>query len=93
MKTLPRSVKLLIAGASLLGVACVAIRVPEIATWDLRDLLTVALLAGLTIVSWLIWQALAAVSLGVLAVPVVILFLAVLGVGGHRCVTVVQHWH
>jgi sterol desaturase/sphingolipid hydroxylase (fatty acid hydroxylase superfamily) len=53
----------------------------------------VAVLAGFVLVSWLIWQALAAVSLGVLAVPVVILFVALLGVGGHRCVTVVQHWH
>jgi hypothetical protein len=52
-----------------------------------------AVLAGLVLVTWLIWQALAAVSLGVLAVPVVILFVALLGVGGHRCVTVVQHWH
>ena len=51
MKTLPRSVKLLITGASLLGLACIAIRVPEIAAWDLRDLLTVVLLAGLTIVA------------------------------------------
>ena len=55
--------------------------------------LALALLAGLAIVAWLIWQALAAVSLGVLAVPVVILLVVVLGVGGHRCVTVVQHWH
>jgi sterol desaturase/sphingolipid hydroxylase (fatty acid hydroxylase superfamily) len=52
-----------------------------------------AVLVGLVLVTWLIWQALAAVSLGVLAVPVVILFVALLGVGGHRCVTVVQHWH
>ena len=39
MKTLPRSVKLLIAGASLLGIGCVAIRLPEITRWDVRDLL------------------------------------------------------
>jgi fatty acid desaturase len=56
-------------------------------------ILALALLAGLAVVAWLVWQALAAVSLGVLAVPVVILLVAVLGVGGHRCVTVVQHWH
>ena len=55
--------------------------------------IALAVLAALAAVTWLIWQALAAVSLGVLAVPVVILFVAVLGVGGHRCVTVVQHWH
>ena len=55
--------------------------------------LALGFLIGLAIVAWLIWQALAAVSLGVLAVPVVILLIAVLGVGGHRCVTVVQHWH
>jgi PAS domain S-box-containing protein len=49
MKTLPRSVKLLIAGASLLGIGCIAIRLPEITRWDVRDLLAVALIAGLTI--------------------------------------------
>ena len=51
MKTLPRSVKLLIAGASLLGIASVAIRLPEITRWDVRDVLEVALIAGLTIVA------------------------------------------
>ena len=51
MKTLPRSVKLLIAGASLLGIVCIAIRVLEITRWDVRDLLAVALIAGLTIAS------------------------------------------
>lgn len=55
--------------------------------------LAVALLAGLAFVGWFIWQVLAAVSLSALAVPVVILLVAALGVGGHRCVTVVQHWH
>jgi hypothetical protein len=55
--------------------------------------LALGLLTGLALVGWLIWQALAAVSLSVLAVPVVVLLVAVLGVGGHRCITVVQHWH
>jgi PAS domain S-box-containing protein len=47
--TLPRSVKFLIVGASLLGLGCVAIRVPEIRTWDASDLLAVALIASFTI--------------------------------------------
>ena len=55
--------------------------------------LAVGLLAGLALLGWLVWQALAAVSLGVLAVPALIVLVAVLGVGGHRCITVVQHWH
>ena len=55
--------------------------------------LALALLTGLALVGWLVWQALAAVSLDALAVPAVIVLVAVLGVGGHRCVTVVQHWH
>jgi uncharacterized membrane protein YdbT with pleckstrin-like domain len=55
--------------------------------------IALAMLAGIAALSWFVFQALAAVSLGVLAVPVVILLVAVLGVGGHRCVTVVQHWH
>lgn len=49
MTTLPRSVKLLIGGAVALGIGCVAIRVPEIASWGLSDLLAVAVIAGLTI--------------------------------------------
>ena len=55
--------------------------------------LALGLLAGLAVLGWLVWQALAAVSLGVLAVPALIVLVAVLGVGGHRCITVVQHWH
>jgi hypothetical protein len=55
--------------------------------------LALALLTALAVLAWLIWHALAAISLGVLAVPAVIVLAAVLGVGGHRCVTVVQHWH
>jgi fatty acid desaturase len=50
-------------------------------------------LVGLALVGWFIWQALAAVSLGVLAVPALIVLVLLLGIGGHRCVTVVQHWH
>jgi PAS domain S-box-containing protein len=49
MTALPRSVKLLIGGASLVGIGCLAIRVPEITRWDARDLLAVAVIAGLTI--------------------------------------------
>jgi hypothetical protein len=56
-------------------------------------ILALALLAGLAVVAWLVWQLFAAISLGVVAVPAVIVLVAVLGVGGHRCVTVVQHWH
>jgi fatty acid desaturase len=55
--------------------------------------LALGVLTGLAVLGWLIWQALTAISLGALAVPVVILLAAVLGVGGHRCITVVQHWH
>ncbi|HZB01456.1 MAG TPA: hypothetical protein VE800_05030, partial [Actinomycetota bacterium] len=49
MTTLPRSVKRLIAGAATLAVGCLVIRVPEIVRWDARDLLAVAVIAGLTI--------------------------------------------
>jgi hypothetical protein len=51
------------------------------------------LLAAIAIGGWLIWQALATAGVGVLAVPVVLLVAAGLVVGGHRCITVVQHWH
>ncbi len=49
MGSLPRSVKILIGVATLLGLGCVAIRVPEIARWDAGDVLAVTLIAGLTI--------------------------------------------
>ena len=52
-----------------------------------------AVLTALAVLGWLIWQALTAINLGALAVPAVLLLAAVLGVGGHRCITVVQHWH
>ena len=55
--------------------------------------IALAVLAGLAVLGWLIWQALAAISLSVLAVPVVLLLAAAIGVGGHRCITIVQHWH
>ena len=49
MGNLPRLVKILIGVASLLGLGCVAIRVPEIVRWDAGDLLAVALIAAFTI--------------------------------------------
>jgi PAS domain S-box-containing protein len=49
MSSLPRSVKYLIVGATLLGLGCVAIRVPEILRWTPQDLVAVALIAALTI--------------------------------------------
>ncbi len=52
-----------------------------------------AVLTALAVLGWLIWQALTAINLGALAVPAVLLLAVVLGVGGHRCITVVQHWH
>jgi hypothetical protein len=50
--------------------------------------LTVLIALGLA--GWLLWTG---VGLGVLAVPVLIGGVAALAAGGHRCVTVVQHWH
>ena len=47
-------------------------------------------LIGLVVLGWLIWTV---VGLGVLAVPVVIVLGIALAAGGHKCVTVVQHWH
>jgi PAS domain S-box-containing protein len=49
MSILPRNVRILIGAATLLGLACVAIRVPEIAHWTGQDLLAVALIGALTI--------------------------------------------
>jgi hypothetical protein len=52
-----------------------------------------AVLAGLGVAGWLVYHAVTAIGLGLLAVPLVILAIAGLVVGGHRCITVVQHWH
>src|SRR6266536_3208139 len=49
-----------------------------------------AVLATLVVLGWLIWTV---VGLGVLAVPLVIALVGGLAVGGHRCITIVQHWH
>jgi hypothetical protein len=47
-------------------------------------------LAALIVFGWLLWTG---IGLGVLALPVLALVVTALAVGGHRCVTVVQHWH
>jgi hypothetical protein len=49
-----------------------------------------AALAALVLTGWLLWTG---IGLGVLAVPVLAGLVAALAVGGHRCITVVQHWH
>ena len=49
MQTLPRAVKILIGTAIVFGAACVAIRIPEIVTWELADVLGVVAIAALTI--------------------------------------------
>jgi hypothetical protein len=49
-----------------------------------------AVLTAITVAGWLLWTA---VGLGVLALPAMVLIAAVVAVGGHRCITVVQHWH
>ena len=51
MTGVPRSVKLLIGAAVLLGIGCVAIRIPEIARWDVSDVGAVLVIATLTIVA------------------------------------------
>jgi PAS domain S-box-containing protein len=51
MQTLPRAVKILIGTATVLGAACVAIRIPAIATWGLADVLGVLAIAAITIVT------------------------------------------
>jgi hypothetical protein len=52
-----------------------------------------ALLALLAVAGWVLWHALAGLNLGVLAIPVLLGLAALLTVGGHRCITTVQHWH
>ncbi|MFC0527238.1 hypothetical protein [Phytohabitans kaempferiae] len=54
------------------------------------------IVAGLTVVAVIAGAVVAVASLGlglILAIPAVLLLLGGLAVGGHKCVTVVQHWH
>jgi hypothetical protein len=51
------------------------------------------LLAAVGVAGWIVWHAFATAGVGLLAVPLVLLIGAGLVVGGHRCITVVQHWH
>ena len=45
---------------------------------------------GLLITGWLLWTV---IGLGTLAVPAILLLASGLAVGGHRCITIVQHMH
>ena len=47
-------------------------------------------LAGLLLGGWLLWTVM---GLGALAVPAVLAIAGGLALGGHRCITIVQHWH
>jgi fatty acid desaturase len=52
-----------------------------------------AVLAAIAGLIWAIANAAASIGLGLLAIPAVILTVGGLAVGGHKCITVVQHWH
>ena len=52
--------------------------------------IALVLLTALVVAGWLLWTA---VGLGVLALPVVLVLSVAVTAAGHRCVTVVQHWH
>ncbi len=54
------------------------------------DVVALTVLALLVAASWWLW---AVLGLGLLAIPALGLVVAALAVGGHRCITVVQHWH
>jgi hypothetical protein len=53
-------------------------------------ILGLAFLALVVFVGWWLWTA---VGLGMLAIPVLLFGATVTAVGGHRCITIVQHWH
>ena len=50
-------------------------------------------LAAIGVLVWFVTHAAAAIGLGLLGIPLAILAVAGLAVGGHRCVTIVQHMH
>ncbi|GIE93314.1 hypothetical protein [Paractinoplanes rishiriensis] len=55
--------------------------------------IAVVLLTALFIGGWMLWQALAAIGLGALAVPLILGAGFVAVIGGRRCVTIIQHMH
>ena len=55
------------------------------------------LLALLVLLGWLAYQAITGViagaGVGLLGVLAAVLLLGLIGIGGHRCITTIQHWH
>ncbi|SNY09679.1 hypothetical protein [Paractinoplanes atraurantiacus] len=50
----------------------------------------------LGVLGWLVWMAwmfLSVIGLGVLAFPILLAAAGAAVFGGHKCITVVQHWH
>jgi hypothetical protein len=52
----------------------------------------VGLFTGLGVAAWLLWHALTSID-WLLVLPLALVALGLLGRVGHRCITVVQHWH
>jgi hypothetical protein len=50
-------------------------------------------LAVLALIGWAGWLLWISLGLGAFAVPVLAVIVTAVAVGGHRCVTLVQHWH
>ena len=55
--------------------------------------IALALLTAVAVLGWWLWQALAALSLSALAIPLAIVVVAGAAVGGHHCITTVTHRH
>jgi hypothetical protein len=55
--------------------------------------IALAFLTGLAVGGWMLWQALAAVGLAALTIPLILAAGVLAAFGGHRCITIVQHMH
>ena len=55
--------------------------------------LAAVLVGGVGLLIWLAYTTIISIGAGLLLVPLALLALAGLTFGGHRCVTIVQHWH
>jgi len=52
------------------------------------------LVAAVVLIGWLIWHYLAAFGFtAIVIIPVILLLAGGLALGGHRCITIVQHLH
>lgn len=52
-----------------------------------------AVVAAAVAISYAVYRLFDGMDFGLLGLPLIVVLLVLFGLGGHRCVTIVQHWH